>query len=52
MFTLQVFTLQELSNVDVAEGGSVKIWRVDGVKRVNLAKEKYSSLANTWLCVQ
>ena len=35
------FTAEELSNTDVAEGGSVKIWRVDGVKRVNLPKEKY-----------
>lgn len=35
------FTTEELSNTDVAEGGSVKIWRVDGVKRVNLPKEKY-----------
>lgn len=32
--------LQDLSDADVAEGGSVKVWRVEGVRRVNLAKEK------------
>lgn len=41
------FTAEELSNTDVAEGGSVKIWRVDGVKRVNLPKEKYGHFYST-----
>lgn len=32
---------EDLESVDVSEGGSVKVWRVEGNQRVSVSKEKY-----------